>query len=191
MSQTQVEKQIPTPEQLLTKCWEDEGFKKKMLSEPHAALAGEGIDIPEGLTFKVLENTESLMHVVLPFGSDEEFKKKLLADPKATIVAESLDEVMEFPAGVNVKVLENTESVIHLLILAKPTTTELSDEDLDAVAGGTINPFMEAGKVVASVAGIALPGVGIVSAMAMAAEASVTNKDQQEAISNLSKSCSM
>ena len=41
----------------------------------------------------------------------------------------------EVPAGLTVKAVENTEKVFHLVIPAKPT--DLSDEDLDKVAGGT------------------------------------------------------
>jgi hypothetical protein len=62
--------------------------------------------------------------------ADEGFKKKLLADPAATLKAEGVT----LPAGLTVKALENTDKVFHLVIPAKPT--DLSDEDLDKVAGG-------------------------------------------------------
>lgn len=62
--------------------------------------------------------------------SDDSFKQQLLADPVATLKAEGF----EFPAGVSVKVLENTAEVIHLVLPVR--ATELSDADLDAVAGG-------------------------------------------------------
>jgi nitrile hydratase alpha subunit len=64
--------------------------------------------------------------------ADEGFKRKLLADPAATLKAEGA----EWPAGLSIKALENTDKVVHLVIPAKPT--DLSDEDLDKVAGGTI-----------------------------------------------------
>ncbi len=62
--------------------------------------------------------------------SDESFKKKLLADPAGTLRAQGV----EFPAGLSVKVLENTDNLFHLVIPARPT--DLSDEDLDKVAAG-------------------------------------------------------
>lgn len=68
--------------------------------------------------------------------SDESFKKKLLADPAATLKAEG----MTVPDGVSVKAFENTDKVFHLVIPAKPT--DLSDDDLDKVAGGTLAPCM-------------------------------------------------
>ena len=63
--------------------------------------------------------------------ADEGFKRKLLADPAATLKAEGV----EAPAGLSIKAVENTDKVFHLVIPAKPTG-DLSDEDLDKVAGG-------------------------------------------------------
>src|SRR5258706_368688 len=62
--------------------------------------------------------------------SDEDFKKKILADPAATLKAEGMD----VPAGVTVVVPENTASLFHLVIPAKPS--HLSDAELDKVAAG-------------------------------------------------------
>ena len=62
--------------------------------------------------------------------SDEGFKQKLLADPMATLKADGA----ELPAGLTLKAVENTDKVFHLVIPAKPT--DLSDDDLDKVAGG-------------------------------------------------------
>jgi len=64
--------------------------------------------------------------------SDERFKQKLLADPAATLKAEGVT----VPEGVSVTALENTDKVFHLVVPAKPA--DLSDDDLDKVAGGTI-----------------------------------------------------
>jgi hypothetical protein len=65
--------------------------------------------------------------------TDEGFKRKLLADPAATLKAEGV----ECPAGLTIKVMENTDKVFHLVIPA--ATTELSDEALDNVAGGWLD----------------------------------------------------
>jgi hypothetical protein len=64
--------------------------------------------------------------------ADENFKKKLLSDPAATLKAEGVK--FELPAGSTLQAVENTDKVFHIVIPAKPG--ELSEEDLDKVAGG-------------------------------------------------------
>jgi hypothetical protein len=65
--------------------------------------------------------------------ADEGFKQKLLADPAATLKAEGV----VLPAGRSIKTLADDDQVLHLVIPAKPT--DLSDEDLEKVAGGMGN----------------------------------------------------
>jgi len=51
---------------ILTKCWADASFKKKLLIDPTAILKAEGIEIPTGYTIRVLENTDKVINYVLP-----------------------------------------------------------------------------------------------------------------------------
>ena len=53
-------------QQIIAKCWADEAFKQQLMADPAATLKQEGIDVPEGVTFNVFENTESVAHVVIP-----------------------------------------------------------------------------------------------------------------------------
>ena len=62
---------------------------------------------------------------------DPAFKAKLLADPQATLK----EAGVAVPAGVKVTVVENTDSHFHLVLPPKPAG-ELSDAELDKVAGG-------------------------------------------------------
>lgn len=62
--------------------------------------------------------------------ADDGFKGRLISNPMDTLRAEGV----EVPAGMTVRVVENTSNVVHLVLPAKPT--DLSDEDLDKVAGG-------------------------------------------------------
>ena len=69
--------------------------------------------------------------VVARAWQDEAFKGRLLADPEG-----ALAEVgVEVPTGHEVRVVEDTERVTHLVIPPSPGE-ELSDEQLDRVAGG-------------------------------------------------------
>ncbi len=76
------------------------------------------------------EQSKQIGQLIAKCWADEDFKQKLLADTMAMLKAEGV----ELPADLTVKVVENTESVFHLVIPAKPT--DLSDDDLDKVAGG-------------------------------------------------------
>jgi hypothetical protein len=64
--------------------------------------------------------------------ADENFKKKLLSDPAAMLKAEGVK--IALPDGGTLKAVENTDEVFHIIIPARPA--ELSNEDLDKVAGG-------------------------------------------------------
>jgi hypothetical protein len=52
--------------ELVVKAWSDPVFKTKLLSDPIAGLVAAGAAIRKGEVVKVVENTENLVHVVLP-----------------------------------------------------------------------------------------------------------------------------
>src|SRR5438552_430780 len=76
------------------------------------------------------ERGKKMSRLIAKCWADEGFKRKLLADATATLKAEG----EELPDGLTSKAVENTDKVFHLVIPPKPT--ELSDEELDKVAGG-------------------------------------------------------
>jgi hypothetical protein len=63
--------------------------------------------------------------------TDPAYRSRLIADPLATMQAAG----MTVPDGVAVKVVENTDTLVHL-VLPPAATQELTDQDLEAVAGG-------------------------------------------------------
>ena len=69
--------------------------------------------------------------------NDKAFKKRLMSDPKAVLKENGL----ELPQGVDVKIVENTDTVFHLTLPPPASTQELSEADMAAIAGG-----MAAGK---------------------------------------------
>ena len=52
--------------QVIARAWSDPDFKAQLLNDPKAAIAGYGIDLPEGVNLKIVENTADTIHIVLP-----------------------------------------------------------------------------------------------------------------------------
>ena len=50
---------------IITKCWADDAFKRGLLADPMTTLQTEGVDVPEGLEVRVVENTDKIFHLVL------------------------------------------------------------------------------------------------------------------------------
>ncbi len=67
---------------VIARAWSDPAYKVKLLGDPHAALAEAGVEVPAGVTVKVVENTADTHHLVLPVApanakelSDDEVEK--------------------------------------------------------------------------------------------------------------------
>jgi hypothetical protein len=86
---------------------------------------------------------------------DPDFKKQVLADPKG-MLERHLGKTL--PAGLKIFVHEESAETLHFSLPPAPTNiSELSDEDLDKVAGGTelFVVFPIAVTAALSVAGVA------------------------------------
>lgn len=51
---------------VIAQAWRDPAFKAKLIAEPSAILKEAGVAVPAGLTVKVVENTATHVHFVLP-----------------------------------------------------------------------------------------------------------------------------
>ena len=77
---------------------------------------------------------------------DEGFRRRLLADPKGTVEQEL---GARLPEGVEVRALEETPDTVYLVVPGAPPIgggAELSDRELEAVAGGS-DTWLECGPV--------------------------------------------
>ena len=70
---------LESPESVIAKAWADEDFKAALLADPKAALKAQGIDVPDGVTLNVYENTDKVINLVLP------------SLPELALVGEALD----------------------------------------------------------------------------------------------------
>ncbi|MEA1648112.1 NHLP leader peptide family RiPP precursor [Nitrospirillum sp. BR 11164] len=51
---------------IIAKAWVDDAFKARLLADPAAVLTAEGIALPAGVTFKVVEDVAGVQTLVLP-----------------------------------------------------------------------------------------------------------------------------
>ena len=64
--------------------------------------------------------------------SEPLFKQRLLENPKSV----SEEYGIPVPEGLELRVVENTPGVIHIVLPSKPAGDLLTDEQLEAIAGG-------------------------------------------------------
>ena len=116
-----------------------------------------GLNLPADVTISLHENSAKEMHIILIPQEDlvfndtlnadvetildkaienESFRKLLMADPRDTLAAELPNFYV--PADFKIYFHENTANEIHLLIpaLNNQEEGELSEEELEAIAGG-------------------------------------------------------
>ncbi len=60
----------------IARAWNDAAYKATLLSDPRAALAEAGVEVPAGTTVKVVENTADTQHVVLPVAPADELSEE-------------------------------------------------------------------------------------------------------------------
>ena len=51
---------------VIARVWSDEAFKERLIADPKAVLAAEGISVPSGVDIKVVEQTDKQQYFVIP-----------------------------------------------------------------------------------------------------------------------------
>jgi len=176
--------------QVVAKAWEDDAFKKRLVADPRGVLQEHGVTLPAGKAVRVVEDTAETVHLVLPTKpagelSDEQlptrageaqgrarkagqllikawedpaFKQRLVADPRGVLQEHGLP----LPAGKAVRVVEDTAGTVHLVLPPKPADGELSDEQLEQVAGG-IAPILVGVGIVVGIEAVAFQVTAVVN----------------------------
>lgn len=70
----------------MARAWSDEAFKQRLLADPAAVLAEQGIAVPPGVEVRMHENTATVFHLTLPPAPSDE-----LSDEQLDGVAGGLD----------------------------------------------------------------------------------------------------
>ncbi len=113
----------------IARAWKDESFKNDLVNNPKATLEAAGASIDAGHDVVVVENTDTVVHAVLPLQSEQ-------AQHSDQIDA-GLEELRNLSDGVEVRVHRDTASKSHVALPQAPAAAQqLSDADLEQVAGG-------------------------------------------------------
>jgi len=51
---------------VVAKAWADANFKAKLLADPKTVLKENGVEIPDDVEFRIVENTDKVVHLILP-----------------------------------------------------------------------------------------------------------------------------
>jgi len=130
---------------VVAKAWTDPEYKARLLAEGTAAIKELGFAGPQGEHIVVLENTESVHHVVtctlcscypwpvlgLPPGwyKDPAYRARIVREPR-TVLAEM---GLTLSDDVEVKVWDSSSEVRYLVLPLRPAgTEEASEEELTA-----------------------------------------------------------
>jgi hypothetical protein len=71
--------------QLIAKAFQDPAFKQELIRNPRAVIAKEfSIQLPAGIEIRVLEETEKVLYIVLPYMAEQCPRKKRDNNQKST-----------------------------------------------------------------------------------------------------------
>ncbi len=97
-------------------------------------------EIKQAISEALAKRSEFERKLIIKAWEDEAFRQELLANPKAVYAKEA---GRELPDNLKIEVIDEPAGVIKIVLPPNPVTAEveqeLSDEELEAVAGGRIS----------------------------------------------------
>ena len=150
---------------LVAGAWADPRFKARLLADPRAACAEMGIDATSINEFVVLENTETVRHLVVctlcscyprpilgrppDWYKSFNYRKRAVVDPRGVM----REFGMELPDSVEVRVHDSTADIRYLVLPLRPAGTDgMSEEELARLVTrdsmiGVVDPLQEIPEV--------------------------------------------
>jgi hypothetical protein len=133
--------------EVVARCWQEDAYRARLLAEPVTVLQEAGYDFSERRKVRVYENSSEVTYAVLPNEDLEKFRNMLLS---------ALEKNLPLPEGHEVRVIQNTDELLNIVLPIRPAaySSHLSEQDLEAVAGGGSAYLVEA-VAVATTANVA------------------------------------
>lgn len=70
-------------QKIVAKAWMDETYKQRLLDNPNEVMAEEGMELPDGVNFRIMEDSDKVRTLILPWpkaeGGIEEMEERLSA----------------------------------------------------------------------------------------------------------------
>lgn len=161
--------------EIISKCWEDEVYREEFIRDTESVMLEKGIELEEGITYKVIQAPKLVEYFVLPYDNVREpiqnFAKFLLNK------AEQSDKIV--PEGFEYRIIQNTEDVHYLLLPASPKTltaaelAQISGADSAVTATNVVAQAEAAVQVVAAVEVVAAEATVAATSLAAGAEVAV------------------
>ena len=115
--------------EIVAKCWEDEEFKKNFINDPEEIFKEYGMDLPEGIEYKVIVAPKDIEYIIIPAKEVKEAAQGLAKFFLQS--AETADRIV--PEGKEIHILQNTESLSYVILPASPKT--LTAAELARISG--------------------------------------------------------
>ncbi|MBK5969994.1 hypothetical protein CCR91_14805 [Thiorhodovibrio winogradskyi] len=116
----------------IAKSWKDSAYRERLLADSKTVLREEGIHLGDETEVIALADTDLIQHVVLPVDMND-------AHPDKDRLIGLLESRFPLSEGQQIRVLQNSQKRRYLVVPMAPATAvggELSDDELDRVAGG-------------------------------------------------------
>ena len=155
---------------VVARAWRDPGYRNRLLSSPREVLIEEGLEIPGGMAIRVFADTPAVRHIHLTSLTTE-----------AEELVPVLREMLPLPEGSEVRLIQNTEQALCLVIpLAPPEPQTLTDVDVLRRLAPRASAFAS-GDVIATVVSDAFMEAAGEAAAAAAAAAAVNTTQTETA----------
>lgn len=155
---------------VVARAWRDPGYRNRLLSSPREVLVADGLEIPDGMAIRVFADTPAIRHIHLT---------SLTTEPEELVPV--LREILPLPEGSEVRLIQNTEQALCLVIpLAPPEPQTLTDVDVLRRLAPRASAFA-AGDVIATVVSDAFMEAAGEAAAAAAAAAAVNTTQTETA----------